>query len=276
VNLCTRVELANPDLQQKRWDVSHTKFKQDIKRVMRTIEQLIASQNDLLYADLCEHLYDVMVAAAKIHIANRDLFLAYVQLHKEAHASMIANGVLTTAYLASVTSAFSVTTTTAALPLSQWTLSHAAGWLFLAETPMVQTTTLWFCPPLFGLSIAAAAYFGWSRYQDKKKSELFAKKVDYHRKLKAFIVQAWKIAHLTYTLLRLVHCNGADRMDVEFVNNGAQSEWRDIITRFNEAEGRPTPSFQLEPRSIIIFLDEQRTDFVAWQQGLAAHEAQIV
>jgi hypothetical protein len=65
-------------------------------------------------------------------------------------------------------------------------------------------------------------------------------------------------------------------MDVEFINNGAQSEWCDIITRFNEAESRPTPSFQLEPRSIIIFLDEQRTDFVAWQQGLAAHEAQIV
>jgi hypothetical protein len=123
-----------------------------------------------------------MAAAAKTHIANRELFLEYVKLHKETHASMIANGVLTTAYLASITSAFSVTTTTAALPLSQWTLSQAAGWLFLAETPMVQTTTLWFCPPLFGLSIAGAAYFGWSRYQDKKKSELFAKKVDYHRK----------------------------------------------------------------------------------------------
>jgi hypothetical protein len=65
-------------------------------------------------------------------------------------------------------------------------------------------------------------------------------------------------------------------MDMEFVNNGAQSEWRDIITRFNEAGGRPTPSLQLEPRYIMIFLDEQRRDIEAWQQGLAAHEAQIV
>ncbi len=151
--------------------------------------RLVVSQdnnrsNELLYADLCEHLYGAMVAAAKAHITNRELFLAYVELHKEAHASMIANGVLTGVYLASVTSAFSATTTTAALPLSQWSLSQVAGWLFLAETPMVQTTTLWFCPPLFGLSIGAAAYFGWSRYQDKKKSDLFAKKVYYHRKCK--------------------------------------------------------------------------------------------
>ena len=152
--------------------------------------RLVVSQDnngskDFLYADLCEHLYSAMAAAAKTHIANRELFLAYVELHKEAHASMIANGVLTGAYLASITSAFSVATTTTALPLSQWSLSQVAGWLFLAETPMVQTTTLCFCPPLFGLSIGAAAYFGWSRYQDKKKGELFAKKVDYHRKCKA-------------------------------------------------------------------------------------------
>jgi hypothetical protein len=164
--------------------------------------------NELLYADLCEYLYGAMAAAAKTHIANRELFLAYVELHKEAHASMIANGVLTGAYLASVTSAFSVTTTTAALPLSQWSLSQAAGWLFLAETPMVQTTTLWFCPPLFALSIGAAAYFGWSRHQDKKKSELFAKKVDYHRKCK--VCSRTQTHKLTVNHSKSVHSAGVE------------------------------------------------------------------
>jgi len=65
-------------------------------------------------------------------------------------------------------------------------------------------------------------------------------------------------------------------MAVEFVDDGARSEWGNIITRFNEAGGRMTPSVQLEPRYIVIFLDEQRRDFEAWREGLMAHEAQIV
>jgi len=89
-------------------------------------------------------------------------------------------------------------------------------------------------------------------------------------------VQAWKIAHLTHTLLRLVYCIGTDRMAVEFVNDGARSEWGNIVTRFNEARGRTTPSVQLKPRQVIIFLDEQRRDFEAWREDLVAHEAQIV
>jgi hypothetical protein len=65
-------------------------------------------------------------------------------------------------------------------------------------------------------------------------------------------------------------------MAVEFVDDGARSEWGNIVTSFNEAGGRTTPRVQLEPRYIITFLDEQRRDFETWRDGLAAHEAQIV
>jgi len=140
--------------------------------------------NDLLYADLYDHLWSAIAAAAKTHIANRELLLAYLELQKEAHISMIANGVGAAAYLASVSSAFSYVTTTAALPLTQWGLMDAVGFLLLGKAPIVQTTTLWFCPPLAALSVGAAVYFGWSGYQDKKKKALFSKKVDYHRKSK--------------------------------------------------------------------------------------------
>lgn len=89
-------------------------------------------------------------------------------------------------------------------------------------------------------------------------------------------MQAWKIAHITHALLRLVHCVAADRMAVEFVDDRARSQWCTIITRFNQAQGRTTSSVQLEPRYIMIFLNEQRRDFEAWHNDLASHEAQIV
>lgn len=86
-------------------------------------------------------------------------------------------------------------------------------------------------------------------------------------------MQAWDIAHLTQTLLRLVHCVGAD---LEFVNCEARSEWRNFIRKFNEARGRATPSVQLEPSHIMVYLNERRRDFEKWHRELEAHEAQIV
>jgi len=127
-----------------------------------------------------------MEAAARALIANRELLIAYVKLHKKAHKSMIANGVINGTYLATIiTSAFSVTTTTTVVPLSQWDLAEVVGWLLLGETPLVQTTTSLLSPQLAAVSLGGAAYFGWSRYQDKKKKDLFAKKVDYHRKCRS-------------------------------------------------------------------------------------------
>jgi hypothetical protein len=63
---------------------------------------------------------------------------------------------------------------------------------------------------------------------------------------------------------------------VEFVNDGARSEWRDVITRVNEARGRTTASAHLEPRYIMIFLREQMREMDEWREDLKAHEAQIV
>jgi len=137
--------------------------------------------NEDLYADLCGHLYGAMAAAAGTHTANRELFLAYVELHKEAHKSMIRNEVISLATI--ITSAFSVMTTTTALPISQWGLAEAVGWLVLGETPLVQTM---FCPQLAPVLLGGAVYFNWARYQNKKKKDLFAKKVDYHRKCRRF------------------------------------------------------------------------------------------
>lgn len=122
--------------------------------------------------------------AAKTFTSNQDIFDAFVKLRNEAAFDATSAGLAAVVALTHFGSAFTLVTTSQALPLASWCLADAAAFLTGGGAPLMYSTTLCVAWPLAIAAAGFSTFFGVKGYLDLRERQKFKKRMDYHTKSK--------------------------------------------------------------------------------------------